>query len=577
MKLSVVSIALILLFQTGCSLNLKTFGSKTLSSELPSTSVKGNFPLGEPEFSGYQKYSLSVTPSNQIVFVDNFNVIRVLSSAGKSVRSFSIPSTYSVDTLTTDGSGNILVTGKYAVNGDAFLMKYSITGQSLGELVHFPAYDTGGGVYGSVLTSYLKVSTDGSIFMRVQTNGNHRIEKYSPTGTLLQTYANTGGTGDGQFNGVENFFPNADGTLYVTDQMTNRIQLLNANGSFNSKFTWPKQEAASFIYGLLRNNDGTFVLVENGNAHTYLHKFDAAGTALWMKDGTEAGAAYSWYTPSLAKNSNQYSLTIGDVLYVYSETGGLLNVYKKPMSRPTAVTRSKDGSFFIADDNGIFKYNAAGSFLNTFGPAEMNRVMAVGSNNILYVGSVTNGAEIKKYNLDGVLQGTITIGAGSTSGICVDKNNNVFVSADTTIYKIAASNEAVTVFKSGTYTGMSCNDDGTIFALFYNGSASVVQKLSSTGTVLQTFDHSGAAAVGAVYGLTVSPQGFLVLPDTYTSNKIFVFKTDGTFVRSFGNTGPDALNAPFGVFADTYGNIFVADTDNHFVRKFSITGTLLTE
>lgn len=577
MKLSVAFVAAILLFQTGCSLNLKMFGSQSQSSELPSTSVKGNFPLGEPDYTAAAKYSFSATAGNQFVFVDNTNVIHVLSSAGKPVRTITVPSIHNISALAIDNSGNILITGTYTVNGDAYLMKYSITGSFLSELARFPPIDLGGGNFASKITSHLKVSADGSIFM-VSDHITRQIEKYSPTGTLLQVYANTTGLADGQFNGVQNYIPNADGTLYVADMQSNRIQLLNANGSFHSKFTWPQQDPTTYLEGFMRNADGSFVLAERSNTTTYLHKFDATGTPLWMKDGTESGAAYLNWTPSLTKFNGNYYFSVHDILYVYDENGGLVDFYKKTMDHPTAVTRAKDGTFFVADRNGIFKYSATGNLQNTFGPAAMSRVMAVGGNDILYVGEVLNGAAIEKFNLNGVSQGSIAIGAAQTNGICVDKDNNVFVSADSSIYKIAASDESVTVFKSGIYTGMHCNEDGTFYVLFYDGASLMIQKLSAAGAVLQTFDHSGAGAIGITYGLSVSPQGFAIVADTYTSGKIFVFKvSDGSYVRSFGNTGADALLSPFGVFADTYGDIFVADTNNSFVKKVSVTGTLLTE
>jgi hypothetical protein len=576
MKLSVASIALILLFQTGCSLDLKMFGSQTQTVDSPSTSVKGNFPLGEPEFTAAQKFSLSLTPTNQFVFLDNADVIHVLSSTGEPVRTIDLTGTvHDISGLIIDNDGNILISGLYTMNGDGFIMKYSIQGVSLGEVVHFPTVDNGFGVFISKTSSNLKVASDGSIFVLTNQNIITQIEKYNAAGTLQQVYAEVNGAGNGQFDNPQNYVVNSDGTLYVVD-WSDRVQKLKADGTYDSKFTWPRQGVNPFINGFIRNGDGSFVLTERSTA-VYLHKFDSTGAAIWMKDGSESGALYAFSsTPSLLKYNNQYYMTVNEILYIYDETGAVAHVYKKFMDGPTTVVRAKDGTFFIGDAAGIFKYSATGNLLDTFGAGYTFQMMAVSDNNILYTANLSNGAVINKYDLDGNSLGSIALGAGQVYGICADSSDNLFVSTNAGLKKILSSDSSVNAFAAGLFTGLHCNSDGTLYALNLNGTMKIL-KLNAAGAILQTFDHSGAGAIGVTYGLSVTDSGYAVVSDN-PSNQIFVFKTsDGSFVRSFGSTGGNALSGPFGILIDAFNEIFIADMGNNFVKKFSLTGTALTE
>ena len=64
-----------------------------------------------------------------------------------------------------------------------------------------------------------------------------------------------------------------------------------------------------------------------------------------------------------------------------------------------------------------------------------------------------------------------------------------------------------------------------------------------------------------------------------SNNRISVFRSDGTHLRSFGRAGHNngEFNYPTGVAFDSRGNILVADCFNHRVQRFDGTGKFLSK
>src|SRR5689334_4971451 len=80
-----------------------------------------------------------------------------------------------------------------------------------------PAYLTQWGAYGSgdwqfIGPAGMAVDASGNVY--VADYGNHRVQKFTPTGTYLTQWG-THGSGDGQFNGPEGVAADASGNVYV--------------------------------------------------------------------------------------------------------------------------------------------------------------------------------------------------------------------------------------------------------------------------------------------------------------------------------------------------------------------------
>ena len=79
-------------------------------------------------------------------------------------------------------------------------------------------------------------------------------------------------------------------------------------------------------------------------------------------------------------------------------------------------------------------------------------------------------------------------------------------------------------------------------------------------------------------GLAVNGNDEIAVADS-NNNRISVFRSDGTHLRSFGRAGHNngEFNYPTGVAFDSRGNILVADCFNHRVQRFDGTGKFLSK
>ena len=90
------------------------------------------------------------------------------------------------------------------------------------------------------------VAIDDSGNIYVTDTYNNRIQKFSPDGTFITKWGNSG-TGDGQFNGPLGIAIDGSGNLYVADVFNNRIQKFDSGRQFLAKW-----DAAGSGEGTLR-------------------------------------------------------------------------------------------------------------------------------------------------------------------------------------------------------------------------------------------------------------------------------------------------------------------------------------
>ncbi len=75
--------------------------------------------------------------------------------------------------------------------------------------------------------------------------GNARVHKYSPEGKLLFSWGESG-TDPGQFNIAHNIATDKDGWVYVADRENHRVQVFDANGTFETQ--WVNMARPSGLY-----------------------------------------------------------------------------------------------------------------------------------------------------------------------------------------------------------------------------------------------------------------------------------------------------------------------------------------
>jgi len=124
-------------------------------------------------------------------------------------------------------------------------------------------------------------------------------------------------------------------------------------------------------------------------------------------------------------------------------------------------------------------------------------------------------------------------------------------------------------------SGVAVNETGTILVVA-DGQNHRIQLFEADGTFRRIIGHDLDDAEGPNDGELNNPMGIaldaagnIMVADK--SDRVQVFRQDGTFIRSVGRTGRGRgeLNGPGGVAVDGAGNIVVADCKNRRVQVFA--------
>lgn len=166
--------------------------------------------------------------------------------------------------------------------------------------------------------------------------------------------------------------------------------------------------------------------------------------------------------------------------------------------------------------------------------------------------------------------------------IAMDDQGNIFVTEyDTGLIKVLDTNENV-VKRYDTLlaisnnhselTGITLDSSGNIYTSDYLNNK--VVKLDSSGNFLM--EYIVPVEEGGTFTM---PTNVEIKDDeifvTDISNKILVFRTNGDFLYSFGESGKGdgQFSAPHGISFDESGNIYVNDYFNHRIQVFTVDDT----
>src|SRR5260370_23275254 len=193
---------------------------------------------------------------------------------------------------------------------------------------------------------------------------------------------------------------------------------------------------------------------------------------------------------------------------------------------------------------------------------------------------------------------------GSTAGVTVDRNGNIWVAERCGANTCAGSNLAPILefdpsgkllrsFGAGMFLfphGMTVDRDGNIWvtdAQGANGKGHQVFKFSPEGKLLMTLGKAGVAGDGPdtfnqPSAVAIAPNGDIFVADGHggnSNNRIVKFAKDGKFIKTWGKKGtaPGEFDIPHCLAFDSKGRLFVGDRNNNRIQIFDQDGNFIEE
>jgi len=193
---------------------------------------------------------------------------------------------------------------------------------------------------------------------------------------------------------------------------------------------------------------------------------------------------------------------------------------------------------------------------------------------------------------------------GSTAGVTVDRNGNIWVAERCGANSCAGSNLApilefdpsgklLTSFGAGMFIfphGITADREGNIWVTDGDGKGSTghqVFKFSPKGKVLLRLGKAGVAGAGEdtfnkPSAVAIAASGDIFVADGHggeTNARIVKFTKQGKFIMTWGKKGsaPGELNIPHALAFDSKGRLFVADRGNNRIQIFDQNGKFLDQ
>jgi V8-like Glu-specific endopeptidase len=291
---------------------LDTTGGQSGSPVFSASGIPGEL-CGGPCSIGIHAYSAAGTPltnSGTRLTASRVSTITALARSNDApafVRTFGATGTATgqftnPDAVATDDDGNIYVTD----TGNHRIQKFTSTGTFL------TTWGTPGNATGQ-FSSPRGIATDSAGNVYVADTGNHRIQKFASTGTFLTTWG-TFGSSTGQFRFPLGIATDSAGNVYVADAENHRIQKFTSTGTFLTTWGTSGTPTGQFDvpFGIATDSDDNVYVTDTGNHR--IQKFTSTGTFLttWGTFGSSTGQFSSPRGIALDDDDNVYVTDTGN-------------------------------------------------------------------------------------------------------------------------------------------------------------------------------------------------------------------------------------------------------------------------
>jgi outer membrane protein assembly factor BamB len=320
--------------------------------------------------------------------------------------------------IAVDLLGNIYITGPSAREGwgdsgngtEWVIVKYDANGRQ----IWVRTYDGGGAYYNGA--DAIAVDRKGNVYVTGYVSpSSYAIVKYDPNGRLCWEHRYPYKIGEPWKNCIA---VDSRGNAYVSIDQNSRLVKLNTNGDL----IWEKPE---YVAAILIDTDDSIIIGGDNS----LRKYDADGNRLWQSvSGAQSiaiDANNNIYT-HIAKFSSD-----GKIIWSHNYTGGLVTVDKKG----NTATFGKDfkTTKYDAQGNQIWQqlYNSGGYT----GFWEVPSAGIDDAGNVYVTETIYKKNTAFKITVKYAANGTQQWekeSLGTSNGLLVDKNNNVFITGSGT-------------------------------------------------------------------------------------------------------------------------------------------------
>ena len=190
---------------------------------------------------------------------------------------------------------------------------------------------------------------------------------------------------------------------------------------------------------------------------------------------------------------------------------------------------------------------------------------------------------------------------GNTHGVCEDSQGRIYIHH--TVYATSENADSMVVFDGdgkfvkswgkdfrGGAHGLHIRKEGsTEFLYLCDTQRGLVVKTTLEGEEVFSLGYPKLSEPYATPGpdgkpikysptnLAVAPNGDLYVGDGYGSSYVVQYKSDGSYIRTFGGPGKEAgqLQCPHGIAVDLRGStpvLMIADRSNKRIQRFSLDG-----
>jgi outer membrane protein assembly factor BamB len=472
-------------------------------------------------------------------------------------------------------------------------------------------------------------------------NGNDRFQIFDQDGTFLEAWGEPG-SGDGQFqfnrsngDGYGGIAFTPDGSFYVLDPGSHRVQKFDANRAFVTNWGGIGREPGQFMgpIGIAVAPDGTVWVADDVGDR--IHHFDADGNALGGFDPRpESDPGSMW--------SNGLAIDREGNLYVSDAAGYQVRVFAPDGTEIQTLGERGDGMGQFIDQPIGIAFMANGDVIvaeGTFNPTGKGRIHRFGNNGdaiehwdtqstlpygiaVASDGSVYTtdylANTVEKYQLNVPVVGEATAepsGVAESQGAeflwqstgdpdpllaplstTFDPNGNLWVTDAANnrfqifspdgeyleTWGIAGDAEGEFNFNHapgdplGSWGDIAFGPDGTFYVA--DSANRRVQKFDANRNFVRAWGTfgTGDGQFSDPIGIAVAPDGNVYVIDDRRDD-IQVFDPDGTHLFTFGGhgTGPGQLNFTGSLAIDSGGSVYVADFSNHRIQKFAADGTFV--